>query len=139
MDKREEQSAVYANRRRVRGERSRRLQKRRGELVERSFAHCYETGALRRVYVRGTAKVLKRVLVQAAGFNIGLLLRKLTGWGKPRHAQGRENAVLALLFAVFAFPAARNLVTRFYAQACRGIQSFSKSSYCHGLLDPLQP
>jgi transposase len=38
----QEQCAVYANRRRVRAERSKRLQKLRGELCERSFAHCYE-------------------------------------------------------------------------------------------------
>jgi transposase len=87
----QEQHCVYGNRRRVRGERSKRLQKLRGELCERSFAHCYETGGMRRMYVRGTENVLKRVLVQAAAFNIGLLLRKLSGWGKPRQAQGRNN------------------------------------------------
>jgi hypothetical protein len=55
-----------------------------GELCERSFAHCYQTGAMRRMYVRGQDNVFKRVLVQAAAFNIGLLLCKLSGWGKPR-------------------------------------------------------
>jgi transposase len=84
----EEQRRVYANRRRVREQRSKRLQKLRGELCERSFAHCYDTGALRRMYVRGADNVFKRVLVQAAAFNIGLLLRTLSGWGKPRQAQG---------------------------------------------------
>ena len=98
-----EQRSVYANRRRVRAERSKRLQKLRGELCERSFAHCYETGALRRLYVRGTDNVRKRVLVQAAAFNIGLLLRNLSGWGKPRQAQGKENAALALVCAALAF------------------------------------
>ena len=68
----------------MRAERSKRLQKLRGELCERSFAHCYETGAMRRLYVRSTDNVLKRVLVQAAEFNIGLLLRTLSGWGTPR-------------------------------------------------------
>ena len=86
IGKQQEQRCVYANRRRVRGARSKRLQKLRGELCERSFAHCYETGAMRRVYLRGSDNVLKRVLVHAAAFNIGLLLRKLTGWGKPRAA-----------------------------------------------------
>ena len=42
-------------------------------------------------------------LVQAAAFNIGLLLRTLSGWGKPRQSQGRLNPLQALLFAVFAF------------------------------------
>jgi transposase len=123
--KAEQQCCVYANRRRVRGERSKRLQKLRGELCERSFAHCYETGAMRRVYVRGKGNVLKRVLLQAAAFNIGLMLRKLTGWGKPRQAQGRENAVIALLSPVFAVPdafrAVRDWATRFSAQLCREI------------------
>jgi len=100
--KAEEQHCVYANRQRVRGERSKRLQKLRGELCERSFAHCYETGAMRRMYVRGEDNVFKRVLVQAAAFNIGLLVRKLSGWGKPRQPQGRMNRLQVLLFAVFA-------------------------------------
>ncbi|HEV2688679.1 MAG TPA: transposase [Bryobacteraceae bacterium] len=100
--KAEEQRCVYANRRRVREQRSKRLQKLRGELCERSFAHCYETGALRRIYVRGADNVFKRVLVQAAAFNIGLLLRTLSGWGKPRQAQGRLNRLQALFFAAFA-------------------------------------
>ena len=100
--KADEQQCVYANRRRVRAERSKRLQKLRGELCERSFAHCYETGGLRRMYVRGEDNVFKRVLVQAAAFNIGLLLRKLSGWGKPRQAQGRLNRLPSLLFAVLA-------------------------------------
>lgn len=100
--KAEEQRCVYGNRRRVREQRSKRLQKLRGELCERSFAHCYETGALRRMYVRGADNVFKRVLVQAAAFNIGLLLRTLSGWGKPRQAQGRLHRLQALFFAAFA-------------------------------------
>jgi transposase len=96
-----EQRCVYANRRRVRADRSKRLQKLRGELCERSFAHCYETGRMRRLYVRGTDEVLKRVLVQAAAFNIGLLLRKLSGWGKPRQPQGRWSCILALFSTIF--------------------------------------
>ena len=87
----QEQRCVYANRRRVRAARSKRLQKLRGELCERSFAHCYETGAMRRLHLRGSDNVLKRVLVHAAAFNIGLLLRKLSGWGKPRTASGPWN------------------------------------------------
>jgi transposase len=120
-DRKQEQGCVYANRRRVRAERSKRLQKLRGELCERSFAHCYETGGMRRLYVRGTENVLKRALVQAAAFNIGLLLRKLSGWGKPRQAQGRRNALTALLFAVSAvqsvFRAVRNWTKPFRAQS----------------------
>ena len=99
--KAEEQHCVYANRQRVRGERSKRLQKLRGELCERSFAHCYETGGMRRLYLRGTDNVLKRVLVHVAAFNIGLLLRTLSGWGKPRQPQNRLHNFLLAVFAVF--------------------------------------
>ena len=59
-EKRAAQQALYENRRRIRGDRGRRLQRRRGELVERPFAHQYETGGLRRVWVRGRENVRKR-------------------------------------------------------------------------------
>jgi transposase len=58
--KEKEQQAVYQNRQRVRGDYGKSLLRRRGELVERSFAHCYETGAMRRCTLRGTKNILKR-------------------------------------------------------------------------------
>ncbi len=93
-EKRAAQRALYGNRRRIRGARGRRLQRRRGELVERPFAHQYETGGLRRVWVRGHENVRKRVLIQAAGCNLGLLLRSLTGVGTPRSLQGRALSAI---------------------------------------------
>ena len=96
-DKRAAQRALYGNRRRVRGARGRRLQRRRGELVERPFAHQYETGGLRRVWIRGRENVRKRELIQAAGCNLGLLLRRLTGVGTPRSLQGRALSAICRL------------------------------------------
>ena len=93
-EKRAAQQALYANRRRVRGRRGRRLQRRRGEMVERTFAHMYETGGMRRVWVLGHDNVRKRVLVQAAACNIGLLLRRQSGIGTPRSLQGRAVSVI---------------------------------------------
>ena len=93
-EKRAAQKVLYGNRRRIRGARGRRLQRRRGELVERPFAHQYETGGLRRVWVCGQGNVRKRVLIQAAGCNLGLLLRRLTGVGTPRSLQGRALSAL---------------------------------------------
>jgi transposase len=49
----ETQAAVYRNRRRIRGPRGRRLLRLRGERLERPFAHLYETGGMRRVFLRG--------------------------------------------------------------------------------------
>ncbi|MGH7839242.1 MAG: transposase [Candidatus Binataceae bacterium] len=96
--KAEEQKRTYANRRRVRGERNKRLQKLRSELTERSFAHLYETGGMRRVYLRGRDNILKRLLVHGAAFNLSLILRKTLGVGKPRRLQG----LCSELFTVFA-------------------------------------
>lgn len=92
-----EQQLVYANRRRVNRVKSKRYMKRRGELVERSFAHLYETGGMRRVHLRGRLNILKRVVVHAAGFNLSLVMRKRLGWGKPRQFQGVFFLFLALL------------------------------------------
>src|ERR1700687_5419586 len=118
--KADEQQCVYANRRRGRAERSKRLQKLRGEVCARSFAPCYETGSMRRMHVRGTDNVLKRVLVQAAAFNIGLLLRTLSGWGQPRRAQRCRIALTTLLFAVSivqdAYSAVWDWLARFRSQ-----------------------
>jgi transposase len=80
---------VYANRRRVRGEYGKSLLRRRGELVERSFAHCYETGAMRRCHLRGQENILKRQLVHVGAFNLSLILRKLLGAGTPREWKNR--------------------------------------------------
>ena len=52
--------------------------------MERTFAHPYETGALRRLYVRGKQNVQKKLLLQAAACNLALLLRKMIGAGTPR-------------------------------------------------------
>ena len=95
-DKEAERIAVYANRRRIRGERGKKLLRKRGELLERPFAHCYETGAMRRTHLRGHPNILKRVLIHVAGFNLSLLMRKLFGIGKPRALQDAMGRVLGI-------------------------------------------
>jgi transposase len=88
--------ATAANRRRVKGARSKRLQKRRSELVERSFAHVCETGGARRTWLRGRKNVSKRYLIQVAAHNLGVVMRALFGVGKPRVLQGAGGIVFAL-------------------------------------------
>ncbi len=95
------QRAVYANRRRARGKRGERLQRLRGERVERSFAHMYETGRMRRTHLRGHSNILKRLLIHAGAFNLGRLLRHLVGFGTPRSLQGRSGRFLLTLLAVY--------------------------------------
>ena len=93
----EAKDAVLANRRRIRGDRGRNLRRKRGERVERSFAHMYDTGGMRRTHLRRHANILKRLLIQAGGFNLGLLMRHLFGIGKPRALQGHPSALSTLL------------------------------------------
>ena len=109
------QPPTYANRRRINGARGKRLQRRRAEVLERSFAHLLETGGMRRVHLRGHENIRKRMLIHAAGFNLGLLMRARFGYGTPCSLQGlkrllhslvshvrqRFSSVLSLIMALF--------------------------------------
>ena len=90
-------AAVYANRRRIRGPRGTALLRRRGEVLERTFAHVYDTGGMRRTHLRGHENILKRVLIHAGAFNLGLVMRQLIGVGTPRGLQGRLAALIPIL------------------------------------------
>jgi len=107
-----EKKAVYANRRRTRGRRGKELMRRRGELIERGFAHCYETGAMRRTHLREHPNILKRLLMHVAGFNLGLVMRHRFGIGKPRVLQGAMARLLRLLSAFLARLAAQRRPVR---------------------------
>ena len=63
------------------------------ELIERTFAHCYETGGMRRTHLRKHNNILKRLLIQVAGMNLGLLLRSRYGIGTPRGLQGLSRTL----------------------------------------------
>jgi transposase len=104
--------AVYANRRRIRGKRGRRLLRQRGERLERPFAHAFETGGLRRVYLRGGVNILKRVLIHCAALNLALLMRVLVGVGTPRSLQGRGLAVVSAFLMLW------RRVTPLYFRRC---------------------
>ncbi len=62
--------------------------RKRGELVERSFAHAYDTGGMRRTHLKRHRNILKRLLIHTAGFNLSLILRGLLGFGTARGLQG---------------------------------------------------
>jgi transposase len=97
----EERDAVYANRRRIRGKRGKRLQRSRGELLERPFAHCYETGAMRRTHLCGHEKIRKRLLIHVAASNLSLLMRTVRGIGKPKTLQDLPASLWAALVIVW--------------------------------------
>jgi transposase len=84
----EQRRAVANNHRRMERDKGKTLQRRRSEVVERTFAHLCETGGARRSHLRGLVNVTKRYLIAAAAHNLGRILRRLTGIGKPKALQG---------------------------------------------------
>jgi hypothetical protein len=55
--------------------------RKRGEMVERSFAHVLNRGSMRRSWLRGRENLYKRYLTYVAGCNLGILMRALFGCG----------------------------------------------------------
>jgi transposase len=96
----EYQHAVYGNRRRLKRAKSKRFQRLRSELCERTFAHVCDSGGMRRSWLRGVAKVAKRYLIAVAAHNLGRILRKLFGIGKPKALQG-EGGLAASVYLLF--------------------------------------
>jgi transposase len=100
--KRKAQAAVYANRRRMKGNRGQSLRKLRAERSERNFAHAYETGGMRRTHLRGRAQILKRLLIHCCGLNLGLLMKKLFGAGTPKGLADLLHQILRSASALVA-------------------------------------
>jgi transposase len=100
------EQAFRANRRRVRGHKGRQLNRWRSERCERTFAHVCETGGGRRAWLRGQTNVSKVHTLKCAAYNLGLLLRKVWGYSKPRNTEAVQMArfsdFLALLASVVA-------------------------------------
>jgi transposase len=91
------QRAVYANRARLKSGIGRETMRRRGEMVERSFAHVLDRGGMRRAWLRGRENLHKRYLIHVAGFNLGVLMRALHGQGTPREAAEARAAFIFVL------------------------------------------
>lgn len=113
----EQKSAVYANRRRIRGDRGRRLQRLRSEKVERTFAHVCETGGARRTWIGGIEEVNKRYVISAMAHNIGCLMRALFGMGTPKGlqkgAEELESLVCSFYLALLAILSPLHRIWRF--------------------------
>ena len=115
----EQQQAVYENRRRVNGEYGKRLLRKRGELIERSFAHCYDTGGMRRTHLRGHQNILKRLLIHVGAFNLSLIFRSLLGSGTPRELRNRQSSLLFVLFLLLRRYSALESRTNFFFSPSR--------------------
>src|SRR5205807_1737385 len=69
----------------------------RGALIERSFAHGYDTGGMRRTHLRGHPNILKRQLIHIGAFNLSLIFRSLLGAGTPRELRNRLSSFIFAL------------------------------------------
>lgn len=101
IDKQDAKTVTYANRRRIRGDRGKRLMRQRGEQLERPFAHYLEAGGVRRTHLRHRGNIQKRLLVHVAGFNLGILMRVLFGTGTPRELAGLRSALRRLVVRIW--------------------------------------
>jgi transposase len=117
-----QQKAVYANRQRVQRAKGKQLLRQRGELIERSFAHCYDTGGMRRTHLRKHSNILKRQLIHVGAFNLSLILRKLVGSGTPREWRNHTPRLVLLLLWLL--------------QACGGTQRRQFSGLWHSDRNP---
>ena len=71
--------------------------RKRGEMVERSFAHVLDRGGMRRAWLRGQENVQKRYLIHVAAFNLGIQMRALFGRGTPREAASVTSVILFVI------------------------------------------
>jgi hypothetical protein len=91
-------AGVYRNRRRITCKHGKQRLRQRGELVERSFAHAYETGGMRRVHLRRRENLFKRLLIRLRCSNFSLVMRQRMGNGMPRGWQScSANACLLFI------------------------------------------
>lgn len=94
--------SVIGNRRRMYFAKGKGLQRLRSERCERTFAHLCDTGGMRRSYLKGVVDVAKRYMAAAAAHNLGRIMLKLFGIGKPKtlQAEGEAESLAQLLGAL---------------------------------------
>ena len=82
----------------------RQLMRRRGQHIERSFAHILDCGGMRKATLRGRVNLQKRHSFAATCYNLSQLLRKKFGYGTLKMALARGwRAVFSALAGTAAF------------------------------------
>jgi len=99
-----EQAAVYGNRRRIRGERGKRLLRRRGELLERTFAHVYDTGGTRRTQAEAAARKTCAVRAATACYTALLLSERPTALSGPSPSTKFLNLAISFIVGASSKP-----------------------------------
>jgi transposase len=99
---REEARAMRSARRSVRSESGKKLLRKRGMHLERSFAHLLDAGGVRRTTLRGLENLNKRFKLSAAIYNLSQLMRKLWGVGTPKQWAAGVKTLVWILHHLFA-------------------------------------
>jgi transposase len=96
MDKLEldEQRTVKAAGRSTRSQYGKELLSKRGQHIERAFAHILDCGGMRRATLRGLQNLQKRFKLAAAFYNLSQLMRQLFGVGTPKQCEAMGRATL---------------------------------------------
>ena len=90
-----QRQALRRTERSVRSRYGKRLLRKRGEHIERSFAHVLDAGGMRRATLRGLENLNKRHMIAAACYNLSQLLRRLHGVGTPKQWLARFGHLVA--------------------------------------------
>ena len=101
--KKSQKLAIYANRNNIRSDAGKAWMRKRAELVERAFTHYLDGGGMRKVWLKGHENITKRLLIQVAGFNLGILMRKLLGAGTPRAWRALAGPDRGIFCSIIAF------------------------------------
>ena len=117
----QEARAVRQARRSARSESGKRLLKKRGMHLERSFAHVLDAGGARRTTLRGLENLNKRFKVAAAIYNLSQLMRALWGVGTPKQWAAGAKALAGILRRLFAAG-----WSRFVNETARWIADFKR-------------
>ena len=103
-----ERQALGRAERSVRSKYGKRLLRKRGQHIERSFAHVLDAGGMRRATLRGLENLNKRHQIAAACYNLSQLLRRLHGVGTPKQWLARQGQ-FALIACMRVIAAVRRL------------------------------
>jgi transposase len=130
---RRRQRAFYENRRRLKSPLGKKLLGRRGQTIERSFAHLCETGGLRRLHLRGRQNISKRYQLHVGAANLGMLLRRLIGTGTPRGLQGSKGLLCALLPTLLSMLRLPLVLLRRQLESSRSLGQLRSAAFQIGL------
>jgi len=94
--------ALGKAKRAVRSKSGKALLRKRGEHLERSFAHLLDQGGMRRATLKGCEELSKRHIAAAMTYNLSLLMRATCGIGTPKQWMASVTSAVESIFRAIA-------------------------------------